>query len=73
MAKPKSSKPGASSVMPSARGRNPAGNSGGTPGRSEPQKKIPGPEKTGQPIAMRKALAKKPQRDRGSSFPGLVR
>lgn len=66
-------KPGASSVQPSARGRNPASNSGGTPGRSESQRAIPGPEKPGQPIAMRKALAKKAVRDRGNSFPGLVR
>lgn len=66
-------KPGPNSVMPSAKGSNPAHNSGGNPGRSEPQKPIPGPTDKGQPPAMRKALAKKPTRDRGTSFPGMVR
>ncbi len=66
-------KPGSNSVLPSAKGSNPARNSGGTPGCSEPQGPIPGPTSKGQPPAMRKALAKKSTRDRGNSFPGLVR
>ena len=67
-------KPGASSVMPSAKGSNPAANSGGNPGRSMPQRPIPGPEHTGQPPAMKKALARKsvPGGD-VTGFPGLVR
>ncbi len=69
----RSGKPGSSSVMPSAKGSSPVANSGGGPGKSVPQKAIPGPEHPGQPPAMRKALAKKPTRDRGTSFPGLVR
>lgn len=55
----KSGKPGASSVDPASRGSNPSGGSGGTPGKSMPQKAIPGPSSPGQPIAMRRALAKK--------------
>lgn len=49
------SKPSASSVNPSSRGTGFAGN----PGKSLPQKPIPGPSSPGQPIAMKKALAKK--------------
>lgn len=66
-------KPGPTSVDECSRGSNPAANSGGNPGKSLPQKPIPGPEHAGPPPAMRKALAKKSTRDRGSSFPGLVR
>lgn len=54
-----SGKPGMKSVDPASRGSNPAATSGGTPGRSEAQKPIPGPQSTGGPIALRKALAKK--------------
>lgn len=70
-------KPGMSSVDEASRGSNPAGNSGGTPGRSMPQKPIPGPSSPGMPIAMKKALAKKPPSDggrgTGGQTPGLVR
>jgi hypothetical protein len=66
-------KPGMSSVDPASRGSNPVNNSGGHPGKSVPQKPIPGPTSPGQPIAMKKALAKKSRPDKGTSFPGLVR
>jgi len=66
-------KPGPSSVSKTSKGSNPAANSGGNPGKSMPQKPIPGPDSPGQPPAMRKALAKKSTPDRGRSFPGLVR
>ncbi len=69
----RSGKPGSSSVMPSAKGSNPVSNSGGNPGKSMPQKAIPGSGHSGPPPAMRKALAKKSNRDRGTSFPGLGR
>ncbi len=67
------SKPGPSSVDPASKGSSPAGNSGGNPGKSSPQKAIPGSGHSGPPIAMRKALAKKSTADKGRSFPGLVR
>jgi len=54
-------------------GCNPAYSSGGTPMRSMPQKPIPGSESPGQPPAMRKALAKKSQLDKGRSAPGSIR
>lgn len=66
-------KPGSRSVLPSSRGSSPAGNSGGGPGQSTPQRAIPGPASPGQPVAMKRALAKKSVPDRGTSFPGLVR
>lgn len=59
MANVHSGKPGSSSVMPSAKGSNPASNSGGNPGKSMPQKAIPGPASTGGPVSLKKALAKK--------------
>lgn len=49
------SKPGSSSVNPSSKGTGFAGN----PGKSLPQKPIPGPTSPGQPPSMKKALAKK--------------
>lgn len=55
----KNGKPGMKSVDPASRGSSPAGNSGGNPGKVLPQKAIPGPSSPGQPIAMKKALAKK--------------
>jgi hypothetical protein len=46
---------------------------GGGGGMSAPQHPFPGPTNPGQPVAMRKALAKKSKPDKGTSFPGLVR
>jgi hypothetical protein len=66
-------KPGPKSVDPASRGTNPANTSGGFPGRSQPQKPIPGPTSTGGPSSIKRALAKKSTRDKGTSSPGLVR
>jgi hypothetical protein len=46
-------------------GSNPAGNSGGGLGKSVPQKAIPGPEKTGGPVSLKRALAKKTMPSKG--------
>ena len=66
-------KPGPKSVNPSSRGSSPSRNVAGGPGKSFAQSPIPGPASPGQPPAMKKALAKKSQPDKGTSFPGLVR
>lgn len=58
MAKARSGKPGSSSVMPSARGSSPA-MGWDTAGASCPARPIPGSGDKGEPVAMRKALAKK--------------
>jgi hypothetical protein len=49
-------------VNPSA---SPAHNSGGNPGKSLPQQGIPGPERTGGPISLRRALTKKKMPSKG--------
>ena len=68
------SKPGMKSVDPASRGSNPANGSGGHPGKSMPQQAIPGPSSPGQPIAMKKALAKKTVKGGDATgFAGLVR
>lgn len=59
MANVHSGKPGMKSVDPASRGSNAANNSGGNPGKSMPQRPIPGPERTGGPISLKRALAKK--------------
>lgn len=64
-------KPGPNSVAKSPSG-NPANNSGGNPGKSMPQRPIPGSGKSGPPASMRKALAKK-NVPTGRDSPGLVR
>lgn len=38
---------------------NTVNNSGGTPGHSVTQRPIPGPQSTGGPVSLKKALAKK--------------
>lgn len=72
MAKGSSGKPGMKSVDPASRGSNPVFTSGGHPGKSMPQQAIPGPKSPGQPIAMKRALAKKAVPSRGTNSPGLV-
>ena len=44
---------------------NEAGNSGGTLGKSVPQKGIPGPASTGGPVSLKRALAKKTMPSKG--------
>jgi hypothetical protein len=63
-------KPGMPSVNPSSKGHNPAANSAGTPGRSYPADPIPGPSSPGQPIALKKALARKSMPRMGRDAPG---
>jgi hypothetical protein len=55
-------KSGPRDVDEASRGSSTAYNTGGGPGRSFAQGKIPGPTSPGQPIAMKRALAKKPAR-----------
>lgn len=59
-------------VYQATKAGNPANNSGGNPSKSLPQKPIPGPESTGGPISLRRALAKKSVPSRGRDFPGTV-
>ena len=66
-------KPGPASVGPSARGSSPSRGVPGGPGRSFPQEPIPGPATPGQPVAMKRALAKKRPSPKGQDFPGLVK
>jgi hypothetical protein len=53
-------KSGPKNVDQASKGSNPVNNSGGNPGKSMPQKPIPGPTKTGGPVSLKKALARKP-------------
>lgn len=48
-------------------------NTGGSAGRSYPQQPISKPENPGPPPSMKKALAKKPYRSKGTDSPGLVK
>jgi hypothetical protein len=66
-------KSGPKDVMEASRGSNPTGVSGGNPGRSLPQKPIAGPEHPGQPIAMKRALTKKPIRGTATGAAGTLR
>jgi hypothetical protein len=56
---PLKGKPGPSSVDEASKGSNPSGGSGGSPGKSMPQKPIPGSGHGGLPPSIKKALAKK--------------
>lgn len=72
---------GPGGVVKATHDGNFAYNTGGTGGEALPQKPIPGPESTGGPVSMRKALAKKHLSsgtglgapNKGTSFPGSVR
>jgi hypothetical protein len=66
-------KSGPKDVGPSARGSSTAFNTGGGPGRSFAQGKIPGPVSPGQPTSMRKALAKKSSRGTVTGAAGTLR
>lgn len=52
---------------------NASGTSPGSGCSVKPQKSMPGPVNPGQPIAMKKALAKKSMPDKGTSSPGKRR
>lgn len=66
-------KSGPKDVNPSSRGTSPSHNVAGGPGHSFAQEPYPGPVSPGQPIAMKKALAKKSARGTMTGFPGKVR
>lgn len=66
-------KSGPRDVQASARGSNPTGVSGGTPGRSVVQQPLAGPTNPGQPTAMKRALAKKPIRGTATGAAGTLR
>ena len=40
---------------------------------AHPQQPVPGPTNPGPPISMKKALAKKPYRSKGTNSPGLIK
>jgi hypothetical protein len=52
---------GPKNVNPSSKGSSPTHVVAGGPGHSFAQQPIPGPTSPGQPIAMKKALSKKPR------------
>lgn len=64
---------GPKSVNPSSKGSSPAHNVAGGPGHSFAQQPYPGPTSPGQPIAMKKALAKKSAHGTMTGFPGRTR
>jgi len=66
-------KSGPKDVNPSSRGSSPTHVVAGGPGHSFAQQPIPGPTSPGQPIAMKKALAKKSSHGAVTGFPGKVR
>ena len=66
-------KSGPKDVNPSSKGSSPSHNVAGGPGHSFAQQPIAGPASPGQPIAMRKALAKKSPRGAATGFAGTVR
>jgi hypothetical protein len=66
-------KSGPKDVDEASRGSSTAFNTGGGPGRSFAQGKIPGPASPGQPIAMKKALARKSSRGTATGAAGTLR
>jgi hypothetical protein len=66
-------KSGPSNVNPSSKGSSPSCNVAGGPGHSFAQSPIPGPTSPGQPIAMKKALAKKGSKGNATGFAGTLR
>lgn len=66
-------KAGPKNVNPSSKGSSPSRNVAGGPGGTFAQSPIPGPTSSGQPIAMKKALAKKSSHGTATGFAGRVR
>jgi hypothetical protein len=66
-------KSGPRDVASSAKGESPSGGVPGGPGRSFAQKPFAGPEHPGQPIAMKKALAKKGSRSGTTGYAGNLK
>ena len=67
------SKIGPKNVNPSSKGSSPSHGVAGGPGHSFAQQPIAGPASPGQPIAMKKALAKKSPKGMATGFPGKTR
>jgi hypothetical protein len=63
--------PGGGSKTNDTGADNTVHNSGGTPGHSVPQRPIPGPESTGGPVSLKKALAPKSGSSVTGAGPGL--
>lgn len=63
-------KAGPKDVNSSSRGSSPAHNAAGGPGHSFAQQSIPGPSSPGQPIAMKRALAKKAPHGNATGYAG---
>jgi hypothetical protein len=66
-------KSGPKNVNPSSRGSSPTGVVAGGPGHTFPQKPFAKPTSPGQPISMKKALAKKSPSGKATGFPGTLR
>jgi hypothetical protein len=60
-------------VNESSRGSNIVNNSAGGPGRTFQQRAIPGPTSPGQPIAEKRALARKPIHGTATGAAGTIR
>lgn len=66
-------KSGPKDVNPSSKGSSPTHVVAGGPGHSFAQQPMPGPTSPGQPIAMKKALAKKSPRGNATGAAGTLR
>lgn len=66
-------KSGPRDVNPSSRGSSPSHTVAGGPGRSFAQSPIAGPEHAGQPIAMKRALAKKSMKGAATGYAGNLK
>ena len=66
-------KSGPKNVNPSSRGSSPTRVVAGGPGHSFAQQPMPGPEHPGQPIAMKKALAKKGTQGNATGYAGSLK
>jgi hypothetical protein len=65
-------KSGPRDVNPSSKGSSPTHVVAGGPGHSFAQQPIPGPTSPGQPIAMKKALAKKASSGKATGYAGTL-
>jgi hypothetical protein len=66
-------KSGPKDVNQSSRGTSPSHGVPGGPGRSFAQQPFVGPSSPGQPVAMRRALAKKPKREGTTGYAGNLK
>lgn len=66
-------KSGPKNVNQSSRGSSPTHVVAGGPGHTFAQSAMPGPTRTGQPAAMKKALAKKSPRGNATGYAGSLK